>query len=178
MFLIHYGWRGTAQSYYFDALSDLFLIHYGWRGTLRQGRAKTAPGRVSNPLRLAGDRSFDCDHGPPVQVSNPLRLEGDVAPGQCRHGLSRVSNPLRLAGDNKIDILPASQRAVSNPLRLEGDRPVLRFRHRQSFVSNPLRLEGNVALRQNALRHPEFLIHYGWRGTQHRYYKRSVSLRF
>ena len=58
-----------------------------------------------------------------------------------------VSNPLRLEGDGGAGGGVGGAVPVSNPRRLEGD------------------LEGDVDDACNLHRTPEFLIHYGWRGT-------------
>ena len=56
-FLIHYGWRGTAENCEVNALYQKFLIHYGWRGTRPKPLFVAYTSMVSNPLRLEGDRN-------------------------------------------------------------------------------------------------------------------------
>ena len=86
--------RAGAMSY-----PKVFLIHYGWRGTAGPRRRRWFSDLVSNPLRLEGDRK-PCDVGDRIYVvSNPLRLEGDFRYVPTIVPKRSVSNPLRLEGD-------------------------------------------------------------------------------
>ena len=71
-----------------------------------------------------------------------------------------------MEGDEALRGNNADHLDVSNPLRVEGDQPDQCFLVQRQQVSNPLRLEGDVRPPQLLYRVPQFLIHYGWRGTE------------
>ena len=120
-----------------------FLIHYGWRGTVPVYS-------FTHPSRLflihygwRGTLAYSLSKARASSVSNPLRLEGNASASPSRIRCTPVSNPLRLEGNEHWPPWPPLAAAVSNPLRLEGNAS-------SGTTEDPT---------------PQFLIHYGWRGT-------------